>query len=123
MPNKTLAIEFTINQGSYSEVDLYFPSFNSYNEVVPTNITGATITSKLRITPVSTALISLSSPTNITITDAVNGRFKLKFPVALTSAITKENMVLRGNVEITIPGQEVFRSHDLIAYFNPDYNW
>lgn len=119
---RTLSLDLDINQGSYLKVPCYYPSFEG-GELVLTNITNATITCKLRETLITPALISLTTPSSVVITDAVNGKFDLIFDVASTASLPKENMVLRGNVEVTLSGGQTIRTHNIVAYFSPDYNY
>ena len=115
-------VEYDLYQGSYSELDLVYPNYVD-GIFTPVDITGATITCKFKKNTSSPAVLSLSTAANnITITSASLGRFKIKFPSALTSAITeKGNVVYQGHVEVVLAG-ETTRSHQITTTFYPEIN-
>jgi len=115
-------IEYDLYQGSYSELDLVYPNYVD-GIFTPIDITGAVITCKFKKNTSSPDVLTLSTTANnIVITSASLGRFKLKFPSALTSAITeKGNVVYQGHVEVTLAG-ETTRSHQITTTFYPEIN-
>ena len=122
MTVRVINLEYDMYQGSYSELDLDYPNYVN-GIYTPVNITGATITCKFKKTASSPAVLSLSTTnSSIVITDAPNGKFKLKFASAATSAIAeKGNVVYIGHVEVTLNGETV-RTHQILTTFSPEIN-
>ena len=110
-------------QGSYLEIPLYYPSFNDSGVLVPTDITGAMISCTIRKTATSTALLELSTDDYIEITDAENGKFKLKINSELSSNLTERTSgVYKGHVEVYLGGEAV-RTHCLTVYYSPEFTY
>lgn len=122
MTVRVINLEYDLYQGSYSELDLDYPNYVN-GIYTPYPITGATITCKFKKTASSPAVLSLSTTNNsIVITDAQNGKFRLKFASAATSAIAeKGNVVYIGHVEVTLNG-ETIRTHQILTTFSPEIN-
>ena len=122
MTVRVINLEYDLYQGSYSELDLDYPNY--VNGIwTPVDITGATITAKFRKTASSPVVLSLTTvDSSITITDALAGKFRLKFATATTSAITeKGNVVYQAHVEVTLGGV-TRRTHQILVTFSPEIN-
>jgi hypothetical protein len=115
-------VEYDLYQGSYSELDLVYPNYVN-GVLTPINLTGASITCKVKKNTSSPTVLTLSTASStIVITDAPSDKFKLKFPSALTSAMTeKGNVVYQGHVEVVLAG-ETTRPHQLTITFYPEIN-
>jgi len=110
-------------QGSYTEIPLFYPSFNDSGVLVPTDITGATISFVVRKTATSTALIDMSTEDYIVITDAANGLFKLVLNSEFTSTLTERvSGVYKGHVEVYLDG-EAIRTHCITITYSPEFNY
>lgn len=124
MPIRTDSLEMDLLQGSYKELPLRYPSYDANGLPTNTNITGAVITAKARKAPHTPVLLSLSTATStIEITNATTGEFKLKFPSALTAAMTERgSCALIIHVEVTLAG-ETIRTHSILTYYDPEVNY
>ncbi|RTL05773.1 hypothetical protein EKK58_07260 [Candidatus Dependentiae bacterium] len=124
MPIRTDSLEMDLLQGSYKELPLRYPSYDANGLPIDTNITGAVITAKFRKAPHTAVLLSLSTASStIEITNSTTGYYKLKFPSALTSAMTERgSCALMGHVEVTLAG-ETIRTHSILTYYDPEVNY
>ncbi len=114
--------DYHLLQGSYLEMPLFYPEFNDSGDIVVTDITSATISCKFRKSSTAPVVLDLNTTNGlIEITDAVNGKYKLKFPSAITSAIKESSPVLyKGHVEVTLGG-ETYRTHAIYIFFSPEF--
>lgn len=100
-------------QGSYKELPLTYTG---------QNVTGANIEFVIKRTPRGTPLFTASTTAgSVVITNGPLGQFKIVFGTAQTSAMTiKEPAILKGQVEITLPGGQTIRTHQMLINYSPE---